>query len=147
MHSTGETTDEWTRAGVPPAAGGTPPAVRPRLPDATTTLAQVMAPNPVMVDPATTLDQALALLECHGFRHLPVVECNRLLGMISDRDLFLATGFLRRSNVSATFAAARSPARAWRARSCAGRCTAFPAAHRSSKRRATCSGSGSARSR
>lgn len=62
--------------------------------DAHTTLACVMAPNPVTVAHATTLDQALALLECYGFRHLPVVEENRVVGMLSDRDLRLATGML-----------------------------------------------------
>lgn len=52
----------------------------------------VMSPNPVIVDRVTTLDRALSLLECYGIRHLPVVECNRLLGILSDRDLRLATG-------------------------------------------------------
>jgi acetoin utilization protein AcuB len=51
-----------------------------------------MSPNPVIVDRAATLDQALGLLERYGIRHLPVVECNRVLGMLSDRDLRLATG-------------------------------------------------------
>ncbi|HEX6882844.1 MAG TPA: CBS domain-containing protein [Planctomycetota bacterium] len=55
-------------------------------------LRQVMSPNPVVVDRAATLDQALSLLECYGIRHLPVAECNRLLGILSDRDLRLATG-------------------------------------------------------
>jgi CBS domain-containing protein len=57
-------------------------------------LRTVMSLNPVTVDRATTLDQVLALLEGYGIRHLPVVECNRLLGMLSDRDLRLATGWM-----------------------------------------------------
>jgi hypothetical protein len=47
-------------------------------PDAHTALAHVMAPNPVTVECSTTLDQALALLECYGFRHLPLVRRARL---------------------------------------------------------------------
>lgn len=53
-----------------------------------------MTRNPVITDRAASLDDALALLECYGFRHLPVVECNRVLGMLSDRDLRFATGLL-----------------------------------------------------
>lgn len=68
--------------------------MRPFVPDARTTLASVMAPNPVTVATTTTLDQVLALLECYGFRHMPVVEQNRVVGMLSDRDLRLATGML-----------------------------------------------------
>lgn len=68
--------------------------MQPSAPHAATTLERVMARNPVTVDPATTLDQALGLLECYGFRHLPVVECNRVLDILSDRDLCLATGLL-----------------------------------------------------
>jgi CBS domain-containing protein len=60
-----------------------------------TPLAQVMTQNPVIVDRASTLDEGLQRLACYGFRHLPVVECNRLLGIVSDRDLCFATGFLR----------------------------------------------------
>lgn len=66
---------------------GLPPPITERE------LHSVMSPNPVVVDRATTLDQALDLLEGYQIRHLPVVECNRVLGMISDRDLRLATGF------------------------------------------------------
>jgi len=55
-------------------------------------LREVMSTNPVIVDRATTLDEALSLLEHYDIRHLPVVECNRLLGILSDRDLRLATG-------------------------------------------------------
>jgi len=57
-------------------------------------LVALMTRNPVIVDRKATLDQALDLLERYGFRHLPVVECDRLLGMVSDRDLRLATGLL-----------------------------------------------------
>lgn len=63
-----------------------------RTSHATRDLASVMSPNPVTIDPEAPLDQALTFLSRYGFRHLPVVECNRLVGILSDRDLRLATG-------------------------------------------------------
>jgi CBS domain-containing protein len=62
------------------------------------TLQAVMTPNPVIVDRDATLDQALALLERYGFRHLPVAECNRVVGILSDRDLRLSTAMLSSSD-------------------------------------------------
>ncbi len=58
-------------------------------------LATIMSRNPVTIDRQATLDDALARMESYGFRHLPVVECNRVLGMLSDRDLRLATGLVK----------------------------------------------------
>lgn len=66
--------------------------MNPRTTHATRDLGSVMSPNPVTIDPEASLDQALAFLARYGFRHLPVVECNRLVGILSDRDLRLATG-------------------------------------------------------
>lgn len=51
-----------------------------------------MRVHPVVLDRDATLDQALEMLENYRFRHLPVVEGNRLVGLVSDRDLRLATG-------------------------------------------------------
>ena len=53
-----------------------------------------MTVNPVTVGPDATLDEALDLLEEFGFRHLPVVEDGAVVGIISDRDLRLATSWL-----------------------------------------------------
>jgi acetoin utilization protein AcuB len=53
-----------------------------------------MTPAPVTIDRDATLDQALELLEQHGFRHLPVAECNRVVGILSDRDIRLSTAML-----------------------------------------------------
>ncbi|GAA5344118.1 CBS and ACT domain-containing protein [Planifilum fimeticola] len=39
------------------------------------------------VEPETTLKQALHLLEEHRIRHLPVTEGDRLVGIVTDRDL------------------------------------------------------------
>ena len=59
------------------------------------TLRSLMTPDPVTVGPGEGLDRAIGLLERHGFRHLPVVEEERVVGILSDRDLRLSTGMLR----------------------------------------------------
>ena len=46
-----------------------------------------MTPNPVTVQPDTSLRKALELLQAHQIRHLPVVRGKRLVGIITDRDL------------------------------------------------------------
>ncbi|MCG8407215.1 MAG: CBS domain-containing protein [Phycisphaerales bacterium] len=48
----------------------------------------------VQVRPEDSIDQAIALLEAHGFRHLPVVDRGSILGMVSDRDLLSAVAML-----------------------------------------------------
>lgn len=41
----------------------------------------------VMCDPMTTITDAFVLMKKHGVRHLPVVEKERLVGIVSLRDL------------------------------------------------------------
>ena len=53
-----------------------------------------MSRNPVTLDGHASLDDAQRVLEEYRFRHLPVVEQNRLVGILSDRDLRLATSLL-----------------------------------------------------
>jgi acetoin utilization protein AcuB len=47
----------------------------------------VMQTKLYTVTPATALPEALALTSQHGIRHLPVLEGDRLVGILSDRDL------------------------------------------------------------
>lgn len=44
----------------------------------------------VTVEPSMDLVAALDLIRSHGFRHLPVLEGGRLVGVITDRDLRVA---------------------------------------------------------
>ena len=46
-----------------------------------------MTPNPQTVDPEVDTDEALQTMLDRGFRHLPVVEDGRVIGMVSMRDL------------------------------------------------------------
>lgn len=48
----------------------------------------------VTVPPDCPLDDAIRLFESCRFRHLPVAEKDRLVGLISDRDIALATGWI-----------------------------------------------------
>lgn len=52
----------------------------------TTLLAEVMTLNPITVHPDQPFVSALHLMYEHGFRHVPVAENGRPLGMVSARD-------------------------------------------------------------
>ncbi len=49
----------------------------------------VMTPFPYSIDRAEPLDRAREMMERHDFRHLPVKDGARLVGVITDRDLRL----------------------------------------------------------
>ncbi|MDA1265851.1 MAG: CBS domain-containing protein, partial [Planctomycetota bacterium] len=51
-------------------------------------VADHMTPNPITVRPSTPVQEALRLMEECVVRHLPVVVDGRLVGVVSDRDLF-----------------------------------------------------------
>lgn len=48
-----------------------------------------MTPEPVTVTPQTSVMNARRILRAHEIRHLPVVEGDRVVGMLSDADLLL----------------------------------------------------------
>jgi len=52
-----------------------------------TTVAEVMSADPLVVGPDERVDNCLALMKQHGFRHLPVWDGHELQGFISMRDL------------------------------------------------------------
>jgi len=54
----------------------------------------IMRRPAVTVAAATTLAQANRTMQEHGIRHLPVLEGERLVGVVTDRDLRLATSSL-----------------------------------------------------
>jgi CBS domain-containing protein len=58
-----------------------------RDPD-TTLLAEVMTPNPDTIAPDNAASDALDMMRKHNYRHLPVVDGARLIGMVSVRDLY-----------------------------------------------------------
>jgi CBS domain-containing protein len=52
-----------------------------------TPVADIMTPSPVTVSPATTVDECMRLCTELRVRHLPVLENNRLVGIVSIGDL------------------------------------------------------------
>jgi len=50
-----------------------------------TRLADVMTPAPITVDPRKPFGYALLVMFKNGFRHLPVVQDGRLVGIVSSR--------------------------------------------------------------
>lgn len=50
---------------------------------------ELMTPTPISVSPRTSVDEARALMQQHRMRHLPVLDNERLVGMVSDRDIRL----------------------------------------------------------
>ena len=52
---------------------------------ATTTIGEVMTPDPIAVDPDEIFGRALLLMHDHGFRHVPVVEKGEPIGIVSSR--------------------------------------------------------------
>ncbi len=54
----------------------------------TTRLAEVMTANPDTVKSSDAVLHALELMNQHGYRHLPVVDGDQLVGLVSIRDLY-----------------------------------------------------------
>ena len=52
----------------------------------TTPLAEVMTPAPVSIEPDRSFGHAMALMQEHRCRHLPVVENGRPIGIVSARN-------------------------------------------------------------
>ncbi len=52
----------------------------------TTTLADVMTPNPETLTPEKTAIEALRLMWDGGFRHVPIVDRGKVLGVVSRGD-------------------------------------------------------------
>jgi CBS domain-containing protein len=55
------------------------------LPPDTTVLRDVMTPEPMTVTPDESLGTAMLLMHEHGFRHAPVIEDGRPIGVVSAR--------------------------------------------------------------
>lgn len=54
------------------------------------TVQRYMTMGAVTVEPTASIKQAAALMKKHRIRHLPVVKGERLVGIVSDRDLAMA---------------------------------------------------------
>jgi CBS domain-containing protein len=55
----------------------------------TTCLAEVMTDDPLTISMSETIENCMALMRRHNFRHLPVCHDGHLVGMVSLRDILL----------------------------------------------------------
>ena len=55
---------------------------------------EIMTSKPVCISVDATVDDAVARMDENRIRHLPVLDGERLVGVLSDRDLLVATGWL-----------------------------------------------------
>jgi CBS domain-containing protein len=55
----------------------------------TTRMEEVMTQDPLVVSPHEDLHNCMLLMRRHGFRHLPICEGQKLLGLVSLRDILL----------------------------------------------------------
>lgn len=53
------------------------------------TIRDVMTESPHTIGKAQTLDKASQVMREHGIRHLPVLDGGELLGILSNRDVYL----------------------------------------------------------
>ncbi|WP_116473663.1 CBS domain-containing protein [Zobellella maritima] len=53
-------------------------------------VSEIMSRQVIGLEPAATLEQARTLMQRRHIRHLPVVEQQRLLGLVSQRDILAA---------------------------------------------------------
>jgi len=58
---------------------------------AAVSLGEIMTANPDTLAPDQTARDALDLMRVRGYRHLPVVDNGRLIGIVSVRDLYEVT--------------------------------------------------------
>lgn len=58
---------------------------------------EVMHPDPITVSSSTKLKEAYEIMQQKGIRHLPVVDNDKLVGVVTDRDLRLATSKLTKN--------------------------------------------------
>ncbi len=79
--------------------------VLPQTPLATP-INEVMTPNPKTLDAGSTVEQAAQLMVHAGIRHIPVTDHGKLVGMVSERDLFALQRFSV-GNISAAIKAAQ----------------------------------------
>jgi len=52
-------------------------------------VSEVMTPDPLVVTADESFENCMLLMKQHGFRHLPIVDDQKLLGLVSLRDLLL----------------------------------------------------------
>jgi len=55
----------------------------------TTRVEEVMTAEPLTVGPSESVENSMIVMRRYGFRHLPVCDCDRLIAIVSLRDILL----------------------------------------------------------
>ena len=76
------------------------------------TVSEIMVPNPITVEPTTSSLDAIDIMRTKRIGCLPVVEGDRLVGIVTSYDFLDAVAKLFREHLSRTFAAPNDVARA-----------------------------------
>ena len=63
---------------------------------------EVMHPDPIFIGPSTTLSDAYKIMNTENVRHLPILDNEKLIGLVTDRDLRLATSKLAKQRFDPT---------------------------------------------
>jgi CBS domain-containing protein len=56
---------------------------------AKTLVSEVMTPDPLVVKPTDSVEHCMIVMKQHNFRHLPVCDSGRMVGIVSLRDIML----------------------------------------------------------
>jgi hypothetical protein len=59
----------------------------PNLDPKTTLISEIMTPNPLTVSLTNTLEECMAIMVHKHIRHLPVVDSNKIIGVVSIGDI------------------------------------------------------------
>lgn len=73
------------------------------------TVDEYTTPDPITVRPGASIDELQQLLNRHGIRHLPVLSQDRVVGIISDRDIRLVSGLNLAETLQVTAADIMTP--------------------------------------
>lgn len=73
-------------------------------------ISKYMTPNPVSVQQDAELGDAVTLINTHNIRHLPVLDGDKLVGLVSERDLGLIESMLPSDWEAVSVAEAMTPA-------------------------------------
>jgi acetoin utilization protein AcuB len=64
-------------------------------------IVNLMTPNPIVINSDDTLENAKAVMDRGHFRRLPVVDQEKLVGIVTERDVREHTGYLGSTRVNA----------------------------------------------
>ena len=72
------------------------------LDPSTTPVSEIMTANPDTLSPDDSAGDALELMQSHKYRHLPVAEDGKCVGMVSIRDLYAAVKLALEKDIKET---------------------------------------------